>query len=65
MILLEVLGKTLGDTLGDILMAQFRESSAVVVAAVYGICSMNMETLSLVRYPWRRSALLVLSCCCS
>jgi hypothetical protein len=45
-------------------MAQVRESSAAAaVAVVYGTCS--METLSLVHYPWRRSALLVLSCCCS
>jgi hypothetical protein len=52
--------------LGDILMAQVGESSVAAAAVVvYGTCSMDMETLSLVRYPWRRNTLLVLSCCCS
>jgi hypothetical protein len=65
------LGLFLGDFLGDI-FAKYRtrlrerESSEVaVVAVVYGTCSVDMETLSLVCYPWRRITLLVLSCCCS
>ena len=65
------LGLSLGDFLGDILAKygtslRERESSATIVfAVVHGTCSVDMETLSILRYPWRRSALLFLSCCCS
>jgi hypothetical protein len=67
----DFLGDILGDFIGDILAkygasCRERESSAATTATVvYGTCSVNMETLSLVRYPWRRRALPILSYCCS
>jgi hypothetical protein len=50
----------------DFLKVQIWGRSATATAAVeYCSCSVVVETLSLVRYPWRRCALLVLCCCCS
>jgi hypothetical protein len=57
--LLVSLGGILGDILGGILGDSLRSATATVVVE-YCSCSVVMETLSLVRYPWRRCALLVL-----
>jgi hypothetical protein len=64
-IFLVFLGETFGDILGNILgdiITKYGASSATTdTVVVYGNFSVDMETLSLMHYHWRRSTLLVLS----